>query len=246
MTDLLLNHFYVTPDRATFEAAERSGFLRELGPLEKRTTVRKDTTYTGLYLYGENTYLELLHPESASFGAPSGIAYGVEREGGIAGVCEALRATRVEEVSRGEVPWFKSCRPPQLPGLAEWVMEYVPAFFQGFHPDLPPIRPTLSRSDALTRYAASCGKLGDRTNGLFEDVIGLDVLLAPPDAAAWNARPVRVAGADVRVSPAARGDAVGIREARLRLRRDAGRSVQQIGSTTLSLDGRSAVWRFQP
>ena len=245
MIELLLNHFYVTPDRATFEAADRSGFLREFGALEKRTTVRKDTTYTGLYLYGENTYLELLHLDSASFGAPCGIAWGLETPGAIERVCEALRAARIEEVSRGDVPWFKSCRPEQLPGLAEWVMEYLPEFFQGFHPELPPSRPAIARSDALTRYAASCGKLRDRTNGLFGDVTRLDVVLAPPDAAAWNARPMRVTGAEVRVSAATSGQPAGIREARLRLRRDAGRSVQQIGSTSLSLDGREAVWRFQ-
>src|SRR6266446_3949161 len=127
MTDVLLNHFYVTPDRATFEAAERGGLPQDFGALEKRTTVRKDTTYTGLYLYGEHTYLELLHPDSASFGAPAGIAYGVETPGELVEVCRAMGASRLEEVSRGDVPWFRSCRPEQLPGLAEWVMEYVPA-----------------------------------------------------------------------------------------------------------------------
>src|SRR5207248_2030456 len=82
VTQVLLNHFYVTPDRETFAAAEASDFVRRFAALEKRTTVRRDTTYTGLYLYGEHTYLELLHPDSASFGAPSGIAYGVEEPGG--------------------------------------------------------------------------------------------------------------------------------------------------------------------
>ncbi|HEY4771382.1 MAG TPA: DUF5829 family protein, partial [Myxococcales bacterium] len=91
MSDVLLNHFYVTPDRATFEAAESGDFLQRFGALEKRTTVRKDTTYTGLYLYGEHTYLELLHPDSASFGAPSGIAYGVETPGELVEVCQAMR-----------------------------------------------------------------------------------------------------------------------------------------------------------
>ena len=32
-------------------------------------------------------------------------------------------------------------------------MEYLPAFFRGFHPELPPPRPGVARSDALTRYA---------------------------------------------------------------------------------------------
>lgn len=245
MTEVLLNHFYVTPDRAAYEAAERGGFLQGLGALEKRTTIRRDTSYTGLYLYGEHTYLELLHPDSASFGAPSGIAYGVETPGGVAEVCQGLRAAKLEEVSRGDVPWFRSCRPEQLQGLAEWVMEYVPAFFRGFHPELPPAEPGITRSDALTRYAASCGKLHERAAGLFEDVTGLEIALGRREAELWNARTLRVADADIRVTAAAEGSPTGIRTARLRLRRDAGSSVQQIGSTTLSLDGRSAVWRFQ-
>jgi hypothetical protein len=245
MSDVLLNHFYVTSDRATFEATERGDVLQGFGALEKRTTVRKDTTYTGLYLYGEHTYLELLHPDSASFGAPSGIAYGVETPGGLVEVCQAMGASRLEEVSRGDVPWFKSCRPDQLPGLAEWVMEYVPAFFRGFHPELPPSRPGIARSDALTRYAASCGKLRERAEGLFEDVVALEIALGRREAEIWSARPVRIADADIRISQARDGFRGGIRAAHLRLRRDAGSSVQRIGSTTLSLDGRSAVWRFQ-
>jgi len=245
MSDVLLNHFYVTPDRATFEAAEHGDLLQGFGALEKRTTVRKDTTYTGLYLYGEHTYLELLHPDSASFGAPAGIAYGVETPGGLGEVCQAMGAPRPEEVSRGDVPWFKSCRPDQLPDLAEWVMEYVPAFFRGFHPELPPSRPGIARSDALTRYAASCGKLRARAEGLFEDVVALEIVLARRDAEIWSARPVRIAGADIRIKMAEDGSRGGIRAAHLGLRRDAGSSVRRIGSTTLSLDGRSAVWRFQ-
>jgi Family of unknown function (DUF5829) len=242
VTEVLLNHCYVTVDQATFDAAER--FLAGFGAVEKRTTVRKDMTYTGLYLYGEQTYLELLSPGSANFGAPSGIAYGVEVPGALDRVCRALRAPALEEITRGEVPWFKSCRPEQLPGLAEWVMEYMPAFFRGFQPELPPARPTIARSDALIRYAASCGKLRERAEGLFEDVVGLEVVLDKPAASSWNLRPIRVAGVEMRVRTAAPGEREGIREARLRLRRDAGRADRQIGTTTLALDGRTAVWRF--
>ena len=245
MSEVLLNHFYLTPDRATFEAAESGDFLQRFGALEKRTTVRKDMTYTGLYLYGEHTYLELLHPDSASFGALSGIAYGVETPGELLEVCQAMRAPRLEEVSRGDVPWFRSCRPEQLRGLSEWVMEYVPAFFRGFHPELPPSRPGIARSDALTRYAASCGKLRERAEGLFEDVVALEIALGRREAEIWSARPVRIADADIRISQIQDGSPGGIRAAHLRLRRDAGSSVQRIGSTTLFLDGRSAVWRFQ-
>jgi hypothetical protein len=243
---LLLNHFYVTPDRSTFEAAESIGFLSRFGALEKRTTVRKDATYTGLYLYGERTYLELLHPDSTSFGAPSGIAYGVEEEGALEEIARRIPAPKIDLVSRGEVPWFRRCRSQQpLEGLAEWVMEYVPPFFRGFHPGLPPERPGIARADALTRYVAACGQLQRRSDGLFEDVVALEVALAPNDHARWKAGALHMQDAALGMSVAASGAPVGILAAHLRLRRDAGKSVEQIGSTTLSLDGRSAVWHFQ-
>jgi hypothetical protein len=244
VTALLLNHFYVTPDEATFAAAEQA--LTFLGALEKRTTVRKDATYTGLYLYGERTYLELLHPRSTSFGAPSGIAYGVEERGAIDEVALHVDAPKLELVSRGEVPWFRWCRSQKpLEGLAEWTMEYVPEFFRGFHPELPPDRPGISRADALTRYAAACGRLRERNEGLFGDVVALEMALAPNDVARWNGRTLRPRDVELRVDRAAAGAPTGIVAARLRLRRDGGRSVQQIGSTILSLDGASAVWRFE-
>jgi hypothetical protein len=241
---VLLNHFYATPDRYTFAAAEET--LPRLGALEKRTTVRKDATYTGLYLYGEHTYLEALHPDSASFGAPSGIAYGVEDRGGLETLIGALPSPKLEEIARGEVPWFRSLRSGQpLEGLAEWVMEYLPAFFRGFHAELPPAHPGIARSDALTRYAASCGKLRERAEGLFEDVAAIEIALAPSDWERWRSRALRVEGADLRVIQALPGAPAGIVAAWLRLRRDGGRSTERIGSTTLALDGKSAVWRFQ-
>jgi hypothetical protein len=243
---LLLNHFYVTPDAATFEALERSPFLSRFGVLEKRTTVRKDATYTGLYLYGERTYLEFLHPDSTSFGAPTGVAYGVEQSGALDQVAMSVPAPVLALISRGEIPWFRWCRSQRpLEGLAEWVMEYVPAFFLGFHPELPPERPGIARADALTRYVAACGKLRERGEGLFEDVVALEIALTRNDVERWEARSLRTEGVELHVASVPRGSPAGILAARLRLRRDAGKSVERIGSTTLSLDGNSAVWRFE-
>lgn len=239
---VLLNHFYVTPDAATFEAVARSPLVQELAALEKRTTVRKDATYTGLYLYAQSTYLEVLHPDSDSFGAPSGIAWAVEEPGGIRRICHAFDAD-ARTVTRGEVPWFRLCAPAQeMNALADWVMEYVPEFFAGFHPDQPPAHPGITRADALSRYAASCGKQRQRAEGLLADVIALELALDPEDLRIWNTRPLRIEGLDVQVRPAA--GRTGVLSARLALRRDAGQSVHQLGTTTLTLDGRQAVWRF--
>lgn len=224
---VLLNHFYVTPDRATFEAALRSPAAQALGAWEERTTVRKDASYTGLYLYGENTYLELLHPGS-KLGAPCGIAW-------------HGRLGEPTLLYRGEAPWFLMSKLPQLEGLSDWGMEYVPEFFQRFHPELPPASPRTDRADALTRYAASCGKLRQRAEGLLEDVTALEVSLSPTDLRLWKARALELEGAEIRLAQSSR---TAITAAHLRLRRDAGKSTHSIGSTTLTLDGRTAVWRF--
>ncbi len=150
-------------------------------------------------------------------------------------MCEAFPGAKLEEIARGDVPWFKSCRPQQpLQGLAEWAMEYLPVFFRGFRPELPPPRPGIARSDALTRYTASCGKLRDREEGLFEDVIALEISLAAGESERWKARTLQVMDADLRVTPAPPGVPIGILAAHLRLRRDAGRRVERIGSTTRS------------
>src|SRR6185312_16926980 len=79
---VLLNHFYIVPDTATFEAMAASEFLRqEFAPGETRTTVRADASYTGLYLYGIHTYCEFLDARRDRRLVPgaSGLALGVDR-----------------------------------------------------------------------------------------------------------------------------------------------------------------------
>ena len=212
---MTLNHFFVTAQ--SFDAIWADAFVQgELGAAEKRTTVRKDRTYTGIYLYGESTYLEFLHPDS-DLGAPCGIAW-------------HGRIGPAELIYRGERPWFWMSRAdPKFTGMTDWGMEYVPDYF-GKDP--------VSRSDALARYAADCGKARERAEGLFEDVAGLEISLSPQDLAVWRGR---IEGTEMSARPAAR---TSIDAAHLRLRRDAGKRELKIGSTTLSLDGRTAVWRF--
>jgi hypothetical protein len=137
-------------------------------------------------------------------------------------------------------------------------MEYQPEFFAAFHPELPPSRPSISRADALTRYAAACGEARPHAEAAFEDVVGLELSLVPADLERFaercsalglvvdtSASGVTCRAADLQLSAAAApGSATGVTAAHLRLRRDAGRSEQRIGNSLLLLDGKRAVWRF--
>src|SRR5437867_5997339 len=77
-----LNHFYLTLDSDTYAAIESSEFLQgEFAPFERRTTVRTDKTYTGIYFYGIHTYFEFFDATKSpgSKVGDSGVAFGVEQ-----------------------------------------------------------------------------------------------------------------------------------------------------------------------
>ena len=260
---VLLNHFFVSTDAATFEEIAASALVRQLAPWEKRTTVRRDRTYTGFYLYAAHTYFEFLAPGSTMMGGRSGIAFGVEKKGDVERVCQAL-GTRysLHAVTRGltsgaETPWFRACssEEPLLPrsAVATWVMEYEPAFFARFHPALPPEHPTIARADALERYVAACGQARPAA---IADVVGLELSVAPDELEPFarhgaalgysvdaSSRGVACKGRDFQLF-AAPGATAGVTTAHLALRRELGRAEHRIGATTLSLDGDRAVWRF--
>src|SRR5208282_2209145 len=93
-------------DTPTYQAIESDPFWRKrFAPNERRTTVRTDETYTGLYFYGINTYFEVF--DVADSPRPDvgdcGIAFGVERSGDIGalkGVLGAELETSTQPITR--------------------------------------------------------------------------------------------------------------------------------------------------
>ena len=84
MDTVYLNHFFVTIDAESYKAIESSPFLRdEFAPFEQRTTVRQDTSYTGIYFCGAHTYFEFFEAGSGlgRMTGASGVAFGVEAAG---------------------------------------------------------------------------------------------------------------------------------------------------------------------
>jgi hypothetical protein len=180
-----LNHFYVVLDRMTYRAIEADPFLRErFAANERRTTVRADQTYTGLYFYGLNTYFEFFDvADSGGRGVSDyGLAFGVDDIGALSTLRTSVGADLEPEsvlISRlyegQQVPWFFMAMLMHFPhGSAQtsWVMEYHPEFLARWNPRSDN-RGGVRRRDILSRYRDVSGERV--TNPVFEDVIGLTI-----------------------------------------------------------------------
>ena len=258
-----LNHFYVVVDAATYEAARRSSFLtRDFAPFEARTTVRNDTSYTGVYWYGRRTYFELFEPGAQGKAGASGLALGVEAAGASAAVKQqwqaALGSSGSGPVTRktesDEVPWFEMTYAKELPGLRVWLMEYHGEFLARWYGELTKAR-SITRADVLDRYVAKIGQSERRETALMKDVVGLTIALAPPEREALvkQLRAVGWTAADGSSAVVCRGpDAerlrlvtpvdgrTGILEVELSLQHSTAKATHRIGSAELRLEGELA------
>jgi hypothetical protein len=268
-----LNHFYVVPEAETYKAIAGSEFLKsEFAVTETRTTVRADSTYTGFYVYGVNTYFEFL--ESISDGSmakgASGVAFGVDEPGGLKAIAAALADEfpgEAQLITRAlndrAVPWFFMAGPKSLPykgpsGFSFWLMEYHPDFLSEWKPQPGGSNKGVSRREILRRYAVTLG--GQPARPLFEDVIGLTVALDESQILRWTDlcrafgfRPIKEKDAAVLEGPdltlrlvPAQGERRGVREIRMRLsRRPENPGVHRFGASTLTLrNDASATWEF--
>jgi hypothetical protein len=272
---VFLNHFYVVVDSDTYEAMQQSTFVTQtFAPFEKRTTVRNDKTYTGIYWYGRHTYFELFEPGAQGPRGASGIAFGADAPGGGAAVkrlwAEALGGADSSRITRrtdnADVPWFEMTYvpgpegPSELSALRTWFMEYDREFLARFYPALTPAR-SITRADVLDRYVAKIGQGNRRAEFRLKDVTELTVALADGDLEALR-KEVQSAGWTVTSEPAAlvclgpegvrlrvvasSPAEAGIREARFSLQGSGDLMEHRLGSAVLSIDSTSARLRFGP
>lgn len=188
---VLLNHVFFVVERETYDALAHSPFLREEFAVgEERETVRKDTSYTGLYLYGQHTYVEFLPAGAAGLAAgTSGLALGLESVGASDELARRLRASQVNvfeaPITRAfgteTLPWFRllGLEMPSAP-LQLFTLEYDARFLAGWHAELAPREPGITRSDVLTRYAASLDALELHARAPFADVSAVELALDDP------------------------------------------------------------------
>ncbi len=171
MPAVYLNHLFIILDKDAYEAIASSEIIRnEFAGFEQRTTqAGSGDSWSGTYLYGERTYIELFEAADDGWGGPGdcGIAYCVEAKGGIQKVAAALNKKLGEGVvlpflqtmatDRGEVPWFHVAQMvygdgEENLGLSTWVMEYHPAFLNTIEPEMYPEPGTISRKEYLKRF----------------------------------------------------------------------------------------------
>lgn len=252
---VFLNHCYVAPDRATFDAIAGDPFLS--GLFERRTTHRADKTYAGLYLYGAQTYFELLEPGKGFSRASSGIAFGVEEPGAIDKLGEPAPVTR--EFEGRQVAWFKSVGDGDAfaqSDLTTWIMEYDPHFLARWYPRLPPKQRGIQRELLLERYVAHAGHGG----GLFQEITRIELVMTAADGRAFAKHCERFGyrverddqsftctgpGLVLHLTPASPPARLGIAKVTFHLKSPAPkREALRLGSSMLELDGDTAVWRF--
>jgi hypothetical protein len=179
---VVLNHLSLVVDEATYRDVTAAPFLAEgFASFSQRSNVSNDgKKWSGAYLYGERTYLELYQP-SATQGEPgsSGIALGVERPGDVGRLVLPLaeqtggEATVVLRTAQGptgkQIPWFYQLRvfyrsdPPA--NTTRWVMEYQKDFLRTVEPG----KDGIARAQLASRF--------QEKNRLVKDIVGATVAM---------------------------------------------------------------------
>lgn len=180
---LLLNHVFAVVDEPTWEALMASETLRGLATFEERTTVRGDFHYTGLYLYGRETYFEFLQPNPQVGLEPgrAGVGFGFDRTGAVDTLAQRLEerglnafpGAKTRELDGTSVPWFRilGLEMPAGPPLDVFAMEYDPRFLGTWHAE--PGSGGITRRAVLQRYRRALGQ----DLGPLRDVIAVDLAL---------------------------------------------------------------------
>ena len=160
-----LNHLSIVLDRQTYDDILRSDFLRDqFADFSNSTTVADGgQSWTGTYIRGEHTYIELFAPFGDYRVGDVGIGLGVEQEGGVDMIYNIFkglfgeRATkdlRRRRIGDKEIPWFYevSCDfGDESSDFVDWVMEYHRDYLKERYPDAEPGEYGIARRQALLR-----------------------------------------------------------------------------------------------
>ncbi|BCJ30131.1 DUF5829 family protein [Actinocatenispora sera] len=266
---LFFNHAYGVFDRATADAIEHSDYLRDFANLQVRTTTGAGgETWTGRYLLGHQTYLELfgigdVPGKDGELGA-GGMGVSTEHAGDLQTVIDRLPAEGVPDPIPFQqtrdfgdgvpVPWFDSVSTTeQYDTFSAWAMEYRPEYFADPRSGTAPA--AYPGDVSRDRYLPD-----DYRDHLMRDVTGIELAITRGDldstlpllraggfvvrAGAAGAVAVR-GGTTIRLD-AVPVDQVGLRRITLSLNHPTGsRHTETIGHSALVVGpGPRAVWTF--
>lgn len=196
-----LNHFFLVLPAPTFDALAASYEWRTLAHVEQRTTTADGESWTGLYLYLDNGYLELLRDDAANMKAGAiGLAVSVDLLSELETANTRLkplwptvqRATRKKQLGDIQTPWFDmlySSADELGIGLPVWVMAYRPEFFRAQGVDVPDGAPLTVRDFqrlAPSQVTAKCSRI--RTIRLSASPASVDGLGRWLTALGWTAK----------------------------------------------------------
>ena len=264
-----LNHFFVVVDEATFEDIRTSEYLREtFAVTETKVTQRSDATYSGFYVYGENTYFEIL-TRSLSLWESAIILSGDQ-----AGDLERIRSSQLpqliinqspitREYRGSQIPWFTPAENlpyPSYSKLGLGLMEYHPSYLTQYYPNPLLLTTSVSRRDVLARYASILGI--EQSDRLLKDVIGITANVARSDRFEFSrffetlgfeptedADSVSFTGNAFKLTVASSSSSISrVREVRLQLREAPDtETTLEFGENSLLhiTDDGKAVWSFQ-
>ncbi|MGQ4384327.1 DUF5829 family protein [Streptomyces sp. SAS_270] len=267
---LFYNHSYGVLDRETADAIEHSDYLRDFANFQVRTTTGTGgRTWTGRYLMGRETYLELfgvgdIPGQDGTLGS-AGLGLSTERAGDLATVTERLKDEGVADPVSflqtrdfGDgvpVPWFDAIlTTEEYDAFGAWAMEYRPEYFADPRGKTEPA--SFPGDVGRERYLSD-----DYRTHLMRDVTSVRLAVTEGDLAdtvpllrAGGFTVRTVAGGGVvaeRGGTTIRFDAVtrdqaGLRQIDLSLNRPVkDRHVERIGSSDLVVGpGSHAVWKF--
>ena len=258
------NHSYGVLDDVTADAIEHSTYLHEFANFEVRTTTGGGETWTGRYLKGRETYVELFGPDDladATEGA-GGLAISPDRQGGNGKILDRLRRSGIDPIEYQQtrdfgdgipVPWFDAIfTSSTTEAFFPWAMEYEPSYFDDPRSETEPASypGDLSRERYLSdKYAARL--MRDLTSVRFGVTAhDFDATVPLLRAGGFSIKSIPggvIAKSDfttIRLDRVARANA-GLKQIQFRLNRPTPRHVEQIGHSTLTVGpGLYAEWNF--
>ncbi|MFJ5990414.1 DUF5829 family protein [Lentzea sp. NPDC092896] len=264
---LYYNHAWGTLDRATADAVEHSRYLRQFADFEVRTTTGADgKVWTGRYLRGRETYLEVfgigdVPGQDGELGA-AGLGLSTEHDGDVEKLKAKLVAAgekpndflQTRDFGDGKpVPWFDGLFLNETyEKFGAWAMEYRDEYLSDPRSNVGPAKfpgdvtrerylpdaykDRVMRDITLIRIAVTASDLADTVPLLRAG--GFSLRTDPGSVVASRG------GTTIRFDEAPMGQ-TGLQRVEFDLNRPTARHVEKLGTSTLVVGpGKRAVWTF--